>query len=333
MAYDPADLRLPPWLLRFFDALVRLRLPLGTNWRIGMTRPGILLTAALVGIWLAAFYSGNNLLYLCGAMLTALAAAAVLRGIRLLRNLPSLDVFEVPVLEAGEAAVLRESQQRQSDTAAIVETEFRSSDMQLALQLRIEPAQTTLQGRLKPERRGVFVHGHEILSTTAPLGLYALSYARGSTASIVVMPKARAWVDAGQLSRTLQEGDEWRDLRAYAAGDSLARVHWRKATMEARDWTVKRFARHERDEADDWLCVDLRLPDGMAAERFEMLLGKAWFWLKSRRQGRIDIGRQSFDLAMPEARRQAIVALAAARPESMPPAMGGIRLSLVEGSA
>ncbi|RMG81653.1 MAG: hypothetical protein D6712_15870, partial [Chloroflexi bacterium] len=73
MAYDPADLRLPPWLLRLFDALVRVRLPVGPKWRLGLTRPGVMYALALFGIWAAAFYSGNNLLYLCGSVLLAIS--------------------------------------------------------------------------------------------------------------------------------------------------------------------------------------------------------------------------------------------------------------------
>lgn len=332
MAYDPADLRLPRWLLGFLDALIRLRLPLGFNLHIGMTRPGVLLTAALLGIWGAAFYSANNLLYLCGAMLTSLAVAAVVRGRTLLRRLPTLADFPLPLLEAGEASVLRESLPHGDEAVGIVDVSLQCPPLHPELQLRVEPQRVTLQGWLHPERRGVFSIGRECVSTAAPLGLYSLSLTRGSTVQLVCMPAAVVWSDAGRFARQLQEGDEWRDLRAYASGDPLGRIHWRKATLEPKDWAVKRFARHEADEADETLSIDLRLPEGVPETAFERLLGKAWFWLQSRQSGHMIIGRRSFDVADPAARAQAMLALAEASPETLPPVFsGGLRLSLVEG--
>jgi len=334
MAYDPADLRLPGWLLRFLDALIRLRLPLGPGLRIGMTRPGVLLTAAVLGIWMAAFYSGNNLLYLCGAMLTALAGAAVVRGLQLLRALPALTAFPFPRFEAGETGILRELLPHDDGMAAVLDVDLVCPGTQTEMQLRAESQQLTLQGRLKPERRGVLRAGQERISTAAPLGLYRLTLTRESAVQLVCMPTTVAWTDAGQFARRLQEGDEWRDLRAYATGDPLGRVHWRKATMEPKEWSVKRFARHESGEADETLTVDLRLPGGMPESAFDILLGKAWFWLQTRYAGRLVIGRQHFDLGDPAARERAMLALAGADPGHHPPAYtGGLRLSLVEGDA
>jgi len=331
MAYDPADLRLPRWLLRFFDALVRLRLPLGRGLSIGMTRPGVMLTGAIVGLWLAAFYSGNNLLYLCGAMLTALAASSVVRGVLLLYKTMSLREIVLPPLEAGESTIVRVEHLQRSQAPAVVEVALQSAGGRFELQLRIEPEVRRLLGRLQPTARGVFQGGRLVLSTTAPLGLFLLTLAGDSHQRLVVMPAAVAWNDMGQQLRHLQEGDEWRDLRAYAMGDSLARVHWRKASVDSREWTVKRFGRHEEDEAQQRLIVDLRLPAGMPEERFEALLGKAWFWLKERHSGQLVIGQLEFGLDDAGARQQAMVTLAGARPETTAPSMtDGPRLSLLE---
>jgi len=333
MAYDPADLRLPHWLLRFFDALVRLRLPLGRGLSIGMTRPGVLLSGAIAGLWLAAFYSGNNLLYLCGAMLTSLAVASVLRGILLLRSMTSLREFSWPRLEAGEATVVRVEESLSSAVSAVVQLLLQGDGGRFELQLRIEPEVRQLRGRLQPAARGVFEGGRLIMSTTAPLGLFQLILSKASQQRLVVMPAAVPWNDMSQQFRLLQEGDEWRDLRAYAMGDSLARVHWRKAAMDAREWTVKRFGRHEEDAARQRLVVDLRLPAGMDAECFEELLGKAWFWLQERHAGVLVIGQRAFALADIGARQEAMLALAGARPESIAPAVAdGPRLSLLEAS-
>lgn len=334
MAYDPADLRLPGWLLRLLDTLIRLRLPVAPGLRIGMTRPGILLTAAIAGIWGAAFYSGNNLLYLCGAVLTALAAAAVVRGLQLLHALPDPGAFSWPLLEADETTVQRQSMPSSNSGTAMVDVDLRLPDQTLYrsdVALRIVPGSVTLQGRLHPVRRGLYAAPSVVLSTAAPLGMFVLMRERRTSVQLICLPRPLAWNDVGSLARRMQEGDEWRDLRAYAAGDPLSRIHWRKAVSEASGWTVKRFARHEDDDIDSALCVDLRLPDGMPEAEFDRLLGKAWFWLKGRRVGQLAVGRRVFDLADAEAWRHAAEALAAAVPEALPPvAMAGLRLSLLE---
>ncbi|MFQ5519112.1 MAG: hypothetical protein ACE5E3_03825 [Mariprofundus sp.] len=105
MAYDPADLKLPPWLLKLLDGLIAWRMPLAPGWLFGMTRAGVMFIAAMLGIWAAAFYSGNNLLYLCAAMMTAMLLAACLQAIQLLKSFPPLP--ELPMLQAGQATLLR----------------------------------------------------------------------------------------------------------------------------------------------------------------------------------------------------------------------------------
>ncbi len=105
-----------------------------------MTRPGVIFVAALTGIWAAALYSGNNLLYLCGAALLALAAGAIWRGIRLLHGLPNLQA-QLPLLEACAARVLREPlRMQQPDSPAVIAVKLPDEGGELfsryALQIR-----------------------------------------------------------------------------------------------------------------------------------------------------------------------------------------------------
>ncbi|RMD96147.1 MAG: hypothetical protein D6816_19315, partial [Bacteroidetes bacterium] len=171
MAYDPADLRLPPWLLRLFDALVGVRLPVGPNWRLGLTRPGVMYALALLGIWAAAFYSGNNLLYLCGSVLLAISLMALGQGAGLLRRIRLPD--SLPELEAGRPRVLRQPVHLPATASAAIDLAWENEAGGFRLLLKRDPEGWRLQGRLRPMRRGVY-RAFPLAATEAPLGLFRL---------------------------------------------------------------------------------------------------------------------------------------------------------------
>jgi len=338
LAYDPADLRLPPWLLRLLDALIRLRIPVAPSWQLGMTRPGVLLAAVMLGLWLAAFYSGNNLLYLCGAMLTALVTASIWQGVRLLKSMPLLASQFPDYTQAGDVFVFRREMPGFPLSAAYVEVEWNGGKSNVPLQTRLERT-LLLAGKLKSEQRGVIGLQRQLLKTTAPLGLWQISRWRDDPVDWLVLPKPVPWAFLREGNREQMqaiEGDELRDLRSYIPGDSLSRIHWRKAAADMTRWSVKRFEQHAAEAESIVLRVDLRLPDRSKPERFEELLGRAWYWIASQlqgKEGRVVLGQQHFDLSRPESRPALFRALAEAVPENTPAAgEGGILLSLVEQS-
>lgn len=343
MAYDPSDLRLPPWLVRSLDALVRLRIPITPSWQFGMTRPGALLMGVLFGLWLAAFYSGNNLLYLCGAMLTALAIASVWQAARLLKAVPRLAGYFPDTTQAGEPFILRKQISNALPYIGFIDMEWQFGMRAIALQMRLDEL-AVLSGRLKAEKRGIFKLKKQLLTTTAPLGLWKIRYLRDDPIDWVVLPKPLPWSLApfgnSNQSRPF-EGDELRDLRSYVPGDAMSRIHWRKAASDITRWSVKRFEQHEAQAEVMKLRVDLRLPDSMDAEvsegSFENLLGQVWYWVDSHYQNgeknlQIVLGQQLFDLSLSEQRGLFTRALAEAVPQASPPAgQGGLLLSLVDG--
>ncbi len=328
MAYDPADLRLPPLLLRLLDAIVRVRLPVWRGWRLGVTRPGALFVAALAGVWAAALYSGNNLLYLCGAMLLMLAVAGLAVAARLLTDMPYLAPVMPALGEAGTPSVVGCRLSHAFPFAACVEVRW--CDGVHAL-LRCTPEGSRLQAHAPAMPRGLYDLNAQELVTEAPLGLWRLMRRRNDAWQRAVLPAPVAWSDAAayagaQSSRPFREGDEWRDLRAYVRGDPPARIHWRKAVMG--EWAVKRFSDGQAAAQTAILRVDLR---GVPGDAFERLLGRVCFWMRSREAGRLVLGSREFDLADAAERRAAFCALAAARPESAPPAgHGGLLLALGE---
>lgn len=337
MAYDPADLRLPPWLLRLLDWLVRIEIPLGRRWRFGMTRPGALLAAVLLGLWLAAFYSGNNLLYLCGAVLTALTASSLWQAAAILRSVPPLAGHLPSSSVAGEPFLFSERLPALPATAALIDMTWPDSGLEFEMQMRLEK-QVLIRGMIRPVQRGLFRLERLQLTTNAPLGLWRLFLLRKEPFEWAVLPRPVPWTfehaGAGRRAHLL-EGDDLRDLRSYVPGDTLSRIHWRKAASDMAHWSVKRFEQQAGGREEELLRVDLRVPGSAdAAVQFEQLLGRAWFWIEARLNGhgriRVILGQHHFEPAEAGQRQALIRAIAAATPQQRPPAGdGGTLLSLV----
>ena len=274
MAYDPAELKLPSWLLKLLNALIGLHLPVAPGWQLGVTRPGVIFVAALLGVWAAAFYSSNNLLYLCGAMMLALMAAAVAQAVLLLRQFPGLQ-DTLPLLEAGQATALRqplpavdrtEFSPDVQNTAAVVDVSWRQGDHKFALVWRSVGRRMHLSGALHSYCRGVFHTAALQLHTSAPLGLFVLACQRHDPFDMIVLPALLPW-DGGAGGLPVasgfdadgergDEGDQWRDLRAYAPGDALARVHWRKA-VSGTGWSSVSAAGRKLQNRNccGWICA------------------------------------------------------------------------------
>lgn len=360
MAYDPSDLRLPAWLLSLLDGLIAIRIPIGHFWHIGMTRAGALMFFSLLGLWAAAFYSGNNLLYLCGAMLSSLAIAALWQGIQTLRHCPKFGELLPAHIEHEQPFILRKKIKYPRKTSALVHVSWANTT--LRLHARLSANTSLLLGNIHADERQYTKLKNQSLKTSAPLGLWEITYQRPDPALWVVLPQAIAWSaaqynhqDAGQHNlNPLVEGDEYHDLRAYAVGDSPSRIHWRKSTFDPASWRIKHFSQHTQQPEETHLRVDLRLPRGLhddheAHAAFETLLGRAWYWLntqplpdktlsnqKNTPKTRLIVGQQAFDCSQSQELQAAIHAIAAAKPEHLPAKKfssaqnAGILLSLLE---
>ncbi len=302
MAYDPADLKLPSWLLRFLDLLIAIRIPFGWGWKLGFTRAGIIFFSALVGLWAAALYSGNNLLYLSGAMITAMSLAALLQTRHILKQFPDPAPL-LPQLQQGDVTVVRRDGKLCFPAAAIVEIQWFYDEGSFSLLGRCEAGRLRLQGRIKMQRRGLYRCKALTLSSAAPLGLFLLALQRIDSGEVVVMPEPLSWQADGRSANSATGalrfgGDEWHDLRLYTPGDALSQVHWRKASGDVRDWRVKRFTLDATEAREALLRVDLRLPAHADEAAFERLLARVWFWvLEQGGEGTLILGQRSFELA------------------------------------
>jgi len=340
LAYDPADLKLPAWLLGALNTLIRMHVPIFPGWRLGFTRPGIIFVAGLAGVWAAAFYSGNNLLYLCAAMMLSLLLVALLQSAYLLHHLPAPAL---PLLEAGETTVMRHESTlfTAAVCSATVSVACAAGGESLQLNARCHGRSLRWNARLRVGRRGLFICREMLLNTAAPLGMFVLCCKRSVSIELLVLPVPVAWVQgaaSGDGSEDLRAGDEWHDLRAYVAGDSPRRVHWRKAQGEPATWSVKRFSAARDAQVNRCLRVDLRLPPGRPESDFERLLGQAWFWVKQwgdlpagDQSVELIVGRERFDLGDTVRYELALRALAGAQVAVEPPAgEEGLLLSLAE---
>ncbi|MDQ6993436.1 MAG: hypothetical protein Q9M31_08160 [Mariprofundus sp.] len=324
MAYDPAELKLPAWLLLLLDRLICVSLPLFPCWKLSFSRPGVVFVAGLIGVWAAALYSGNNLLYLCGAMLLALLWVGLWQGVQLLGRVV-LPVF--PQLQAASVYVMRRQQEGlfSSPCSGMVQLEGLFGREKLKLNALCYGDTLLWYGRFRIQDRGLYPCRQLQLTTAAPLGLFFVRCLRQVTLELVVLPLPIAWFPQfhspdNHDSKT--PGDAWHDLRAYIAGDSPKLIHWRKAQAEPDSWSVKRFTSSDGIQHHHCLKLDLRLPAGMPLVAFEKLMGQAWFWLKKQsgsKHAQLYIGSQRYDLCHDADYQQAVHALAMAEP-----GLGGI---------
>ncbi len=276
----------------------------------------------------AAVYSGNNLLYLCAAMLAALALLGVIHGVRMLARAPDVARWMPGFATAGRPFALRAVFPcAQAHGPARLVCRWSDDGAKVRVGAYLDGGRAVLEGMLPAMARGVHVFDSPWLETAAPLGLWRLERrAAGAEWAWAVLPAPEvlpaAWhaALASGSGALAGEGDEWRDLRAYAPGDPLARVHWRKSAgaglAETPAWLVKRFGAGPEPWADT-LVVDLRAPAGPA---FERVLGQARGWVEEERGAWLVLGRKRFDLRDADGLRQALRAIAAARPEARPPA-------------
>ncbi|MDX8410659.1 MAG: DUF58 domain-containing protein [Mariprofundaceae bacterium] len=329
MAYDPADLKLPGWLLSWLEKIIRIRLSVAPSWCMGLTRLGavfLLLAAGVVG---AAVYSGNNLLYLCGTMLIAFGMAAAGSAYLMLRYPPDLARIMPESIGAGAAFNLRQAMDWHPALGAMVDVTWEGEGVQACFDIRCTNENSLVIGQMPRLIRGMYAFNKQIFGTEAPIGLWRIERCRDESWLLAVLPEPIVWAGSGSAAGSGEqakrgEGDVFSDLRAYVPGDMPTRIHWKKAIDG--DWAVKRFT-SSGSPLHDCLCVDLRAQPGL---EFERLLGCVYSWMLNHPTLRLVLGQEIFELGEPAGWQAAIMALAAAQPEHAPPIeSGGMLLSVI----
>jgi uncharacterized protein (DUF58 family) len=265
------------WQQRVRSTVQTVRRWLRPPRRLHFTRAGTLLTGAIVALGFATLNTGNNLLYLILGgllgliMLSGWLSEQVLRGIMVRRRLPYAAVARDPVRIGYEVTNLK----RRFPSLALELLEHGFPDP--AFLSGVWPCKVAVaRGEFTIARRGVVRFGTLIVRTGFPFGLFVKERDLSMPGTLVVWPRSdravreplRAGERIRRIGSTATMGvaigrGEYRSLRGYLPGDDPRDVHWRSTAR--RGMPVVR--EYERDSTDTlWICLDLRAPDGDAAE-------------------------------------------------------------------
>jgi len=282
------DLNGQPWALHLWR---RVR-----SWRrIHFTRPGVLYTGGTLLVGLAAFNTGNNLLYLLwGAMLGSIVVSSwlseqTIRNLEIARRTPRGSFAGHPLRVRYQ--VRNKKERLPSYTLEIREARFSSSAF-LPLLPAGETVQTWWETTSLP--RGVYPLCQVTLSTSFPFGLFVKARDIQLPGELVVWPRndrpaprpglPGGWrrTRAGTLPRDGIPAGEYRGLRPYRAGDDPRDIHWR-TTARIGEPVVREYERSEGADSA-WICLDRQgTPGGPAEEALEMAASLATSYAREAR--------------------------------------------------
>lgn len=235
-----------------------------------------MLSGGSVVLGLAAIATGNNLLFLLlGAVLGFIVLSGWLseqtvRRLGIVRRVPRGVVAGFPASMAYEIS----NGKRRIPSFAFEVGEAGGSATGFVPAL---PAGEHIRVRAEMtwESRGVYPLEAVSISTSFPFGLFRKERWVPLPGEVVVWPRSdrvvpeprtggeRVHRGGHALAGAAGARGEYRGLRPYRPGDDPRDVHWR-STARMNEPVVREF---ERDRAEIlWVCLDLRVPPGHAAE-------------------------------------------------------------------
>ena len=261
---------------RFLPTAAGIRRWLRPPRRLRFSRAGWMFSGGSVMLGVAAIGTGNNLLFLLlGAMLGFITLSGwlseqMIRRLEVRRRVPR-------AVTAGHAARIgyevRNGKKRLPSFAVEISEEGMPGS---AWVHAVEPgASASAKMEITFPTRGVKALETLTLATSFPFGLFRKERDVELAGEVVVWPRHDRPVREPRPSgeRVRRSGEtfagasgargEYRGLRPYRSGDDPRDVHWR-TTARLGQPVVREY---ERDRAQAlWLCLDLRAPDGDAAE-------------------------------------------------------------------
>jgi uncharacterized protein (DUF58 family) len=267
-------------------------------------------TVALVG--LAAFVSGNNLLFL---LLAALISTMLISGFVSRLGLAGLELnLEIPDHVAARRTIQGRLTLRNkkwlSPSFSLQLTGSEGSGLRKALYIPLIPARGTL---IQPVElwfpaRGVHRNNSFSFETRFPFGFTHRRAQIRLEREVLVYPsldpqpgfeftlaEINGEIDLRQRGR----GSDFYRIRPYVALESARHVDW-KATAHTGDLQLREYAR-EQDQAVT-LFLDLHLPQSASHEWFEMAVDCCAFlvWQLNERGTRVRLLTQRYDRRLPE---------------------------------
>ncbi|MFT3828666.1 MAG: DUF58 domain-containing protein [Opitutaceae bacterium] len=252
--------------------------------RVLPTASGMILLVLVLAIGMAAYNTGNNILFLTLALLLS---SLVLSGVLAWLNFSGTEWRVRPALpfrvgqEAAVAVELR-SRKRVLPTYALwfdLEARLSQARTRLFLRRRLEVGGTDrLEWTFRPSRRGI-----ETLELSGVGSLFPFGFLR-KTMGATVRTEVRVWparvachfggAAAARFQRENEElsrpggGSDLLGLRRYRAGDSHRHIHW-KASARMRQLLVRQHAAEAAMTFALWL--DSSAAVWTRPEQFELL--------------------------------------------------------------
>jgi uncharacterized protein (DUF58 family) len=251
--------------------------------RLRFARSGKFFCGGSLLLGVSAIATGNNLLFLLlGAMLGFITLSGwlseqMVRRVQVRRRTPRGATAGHPARIAYE---LHNPRKRMPCFAVEVQEEGWD---ERAWVPTIAPGETaTGRAEITWPARGVYPLGLLVLGTSFPFGLFRKERDLEVPGEAVVWPRhdlpVREPRPSGERVRRAGESfagaagarGEYRGLRPYRPGDDPRDVHWR-TTARAGQPVVREY---ERDRSHAlWLCLELRAPEGEAAETAAEIAG------------------------------------------------------------
>ncbi len=263
--------------------IARLRRRLRPPRALRPTRAGWGFFAITFGVGFAALNTGNNLLYLVLSLMLAflvlsgVLSEAALRGVRVRRRLPS-ELFADTACSVG--LEIHNVQRRVPSFAIVVEDRVREAGLSeraagRAFALRVAPGATEARSyRFVPMRRGTLYFSGFRVFTRFPFGLFSKSLelpvpaqalAFPAVEPLRVVPRLGSARGGGEsLAGPAGRGAGVSDLREFAHGDSVRRIHW-PVSLRCGELYVRRVESEHEAEVEVRLGTD----DAIRGEAFE----------------------------------------------------------------
>ena len=256
--------------------------------RVRLTTSGTVLIALALAVGLAAYNSGNNILFIT---LSLLLACLLLSGLTSWLN-PSPVRWRwrvEPPLRAGLAhpVSLEVRNDKRVLPAYALWFELRSTSAtraeRLEMPVRLDPGMSAmLDWTVRPAKRGVEQLRLEAVGSLFPFGFLRKTFPVELTKDVIVWPAAveyrrfsAALWERARPGRPLSRAGSGADLHAirrYERGDSHRSIHW-KATARLRRTMVTQRAADGEDGYGLWLRTPAEI--WTRPEQFELLCGFA----------------------------------------------------------
>jgi uncharacterized protein (DUF58 family) len=282
--------------------------------RYKVTRGGVLFTAAIVMVGLAAIASANNLLFLILAtMLSTLMVSGLVS--RLCLAGMELDFLVPEHVSAGRTSPAKLSVRNQkfwmpSFSIHVVGIGQEAAPvLESAVYFPVIPGGATLEETVQVRfaRRGAYKQNRFAFHTKFPFGFLEKTARVTLRREVIVYPciDAQAGFEdlladvTGDLETHYRGlGRDFYRIRPYEALESARHVDW-KATAHTGDLQVREFAREQEQTVE--LFLDLEVPDGMQ-EWFEQAVDCSAFiaWRLAGKAVGIHFRTQQFDVRLPE---------------------------------